>query len=67
MNWIKKFVYRLRGEYTTEELIEMGMKLIKAGCKETDCADCPFRIDCPTDNIPVYWAIARKDGTIDEI
>lgn len=25
MNWIKKFVYRLRGEYTTEELIEMGM------------------------------------------
>lgn len=52
---------------TGNELIEMGMKLIKAGCKETDCADCPFSIDCPTDNIPVYWAIARKDGTIDEI
>lgn len=29
MNWIKKFVYRLRGEYTTEELIEMGMTVGK--------------------------------------
>lgn len=25
MNWIKEFVYRLRGEYTTERLIKMGM------------------------------------------
>ena len=29
MKWIKKFVYRLRGEYTTEELIEMGMTVGK--------------------------------------
>lgn len=29
MNWIKEFVYRLRGEYTTEKLIEMGMKVGK--------------------------------------
>lgn len=27
MNWIKEFVYRLRGEYTTEKLISMGMKV----------------------------------------
>lgn len=25
MNWIKEIVYRLRGEYTTEKLIKMGM------------------------------------------
>ncbi len=25
MNWIKEFVYRFRGEYTTERLISMGM------------------------------------------
>jgi len=25
MNWLKEFVYRLRGEYTTEKLIKMGM------------------------------------------
>lgn len=29
MNWIKEFVYRLRGEYTTEKLIKMGMKVGK--------------------------------------
>ena len=29
MNWIKEFVYRLRGEYTTERLIKMGMKVGK--------------------------------------
>ncbi len=29
MNWIKEFVYRLRGEYTTERLISMGMKVGK--------------------------------------
>ena len=29
MSWIKEFVYRLRGEYTTEKLIEMGMKVGK--------------------------------------
>lgn len=27
MNLIKEFVYRLRGEYTTEKLIKMGMKV----------------------------------------
>lgn len=27
MNLIKEFVYRLRGEYTTEKLISMGMKV----------------------------------------
>lgn len=27
MNWIKEFVYRLRGEYTTEKLIKMGMQV----------------------------------------
>lgn len=27
MNFIKEFVYRLRGEYTTEKLIKMGMKV----------------------------------------
>lgn len=27
MNYIKEFVYRLRGEYTTEKLIRMGMKV----------------------------------------
>lgn len=27
MNWIKEFVYRMRGEYTTEKLISMGMKV----------------------------------------
>ena len=26
MNWLKEFVYRFRGEYTTEKLIKMGMK-----------------------------------------
>ena len=25
MNYLKEFVYRLRGEYTTERLIKMGM------------------------------------------
>lgn len=29
MNYIKEFVYRLRGEYTTEKLISMGMKVGK--------------------------------------
>lgn len=29
MNWIKEFIYRLRGEYTTEKLINMGMKVGK--------------------------------------
>ena len=29
MNLIKEFVYRLRGEYTTEKLISMGMKVGK--------------------------------------
>ena len=29
MNWIKEFVYRLRGEYTTEKLIKRGMKVGK--------------------------------------
>ena len=27
MNYLKEFVYRLRGEYTTEKLIGMGMKV----------------------------------------
>lgn len=27
MNWLKEFVYRLRGEYTTEKLMKMGMKV----------------------------------------
>lgn len=27
MNIVKEFVYRLRGEYTTEKLIKMGMKV----------------------------------------
>lgn len=29
MNWIKELVYRMRGEYTTEKLINMGMKVGK--------------------------------------
>ena len=29
MNWLKEFVYRLRGEYTTEKLISMGMTVGK--------------------------------------
>lgn len=29
MNIIKEFIYRLRGEYTTEKLISMGMKVGK--------------------------------------
>ena len=29
MNYIKEFVYRLRGEYTTERLIQMGMTVGK--------------------------------------
>lgn len=29
MNWIKEIVYRIRGEYTTEKLIKMGMKVGK--------------------------------------
>lgn len=29
MNLIKEFVYRLRGEYTTEKLVKMGMKVGK--------------------------------------
>ena len=27
MNYIKELVYRLRGEYTTERLVNMGMKV----------------------------------------
>lgn len=27
MNYIKEFIYRLRGEYTTERLIKMGMRV----------------------------------------
>lgn len=27
MNLIKEFIYRIRGEYTTEKLIDMGMKV----------------------------------------
>lgn len=27
MNYIKEFLYRFRGEYTTEQLIKMGMKV----------------------------------------
>lgn len=30
MNFIKEIVYRLRGEYTTEKLIKMGMKVGKS-------------------------------------
>lgn len=29
MNYVKEFIYRLRGEYTTEKLIRMGMKVGK--------------------------------------
>lgn len=29
MNYIKEIIYRLRGEFTTEKLIEMGMKVGK--------------------------------------
>lgn len=29
MNWLKEFVYRLRGEYTTERLASMGMRVGK--------------------------------------
>lgn len=29
MNLIKEFVYRLRGEHTTEKLIKMGLKVGK--------------------------------------
>ena len=29
MKWIKELVYRLRGEYTTDMLIKMGMKVGK--------------------------------------
>ena len=29
MNWLREFVYRLRGEYTTEKLISMGMTVGK--------------------------------------
>lgn len=29
MKWIKELLYRLRGEYTTDKLIEMGMKVGK--------------------------------------
>lgn len=29
MNYLKEFVYRLRGEYTTEKLVKMGMKVGK--------------------------------------
>lgn len=29
MNFVKEFIYRLRGEYTTEKLIKMGMKVGK--------------------------------------
>ena len=29
MNYLKEFLYRLRGEYTTEKLISMGMKVGK--------------------------------------
>lgn len=29
MRYIKEFIYRLRGEFTTEKLIEMGMKVGK--------------------------------------
>ena len=29
MNYLKEFIYRLRGEYTTERLIQMGMRV---GC-----------------------------------
>ena len=33
MNYLKEFVYRLRGEYTTEKLISMGMKVGKDFCR----------------------------------
>ena len=33
MNLIKEFVYRLRGEYTTEKLIKMGLKVGKKNFK----------------------------------
>ena len=53
---------------TGNELIEMGMKLIKAGCKEKcTCSDCPFFVDCGNSDLPTNWVIAREDGTIDEI
>ena len=29
LNYLKKFIYRLRGEYTTEQLVSMGMKVGK--------------------------------------
>ena len=29
MNWLKELIYRLRGEYTTEKLISMGMTVGK--------------------------------------
>ena len=30
MNWLRKIVYRLRGDYTTEQLVSMGMKVGKS-------------------------------------
>ena len=33
MNYIKEIIYRLRGEYTTEKLISMGMKVGKNFCR----------------------------------
>lgn len=33
MNGIKEIVYRLRGEYTTERLVKMGMKVGKNFCR----------------------------------
>ena len=29
MNWLKEFIYRIRGEYTTEKLLKRGMKVGK--------------------------------------
>ena len=53
---------------TGNELIEMGMKLIKAGCeKNCTCVDCPFSVECVNNDVPTHWIIAREDGTTDEI
>ena len=35
MNWIKELIYRLRGEYTTEKLIQMGMTVGKNFSRQT--------------------------------
>ena len=40
MNYLKELIYRIRGEYTTEKLIKMGMRVGEPTTTELSVISC---------------------------